>query len=189
MKKVTVFIDLDGVCVDWLGAMRESAGLPESAYDGFRKNPASLIPGVLDAIYGGRPAFEKMMQSRPASFWSDLKSFAWEKSLIAKMRLHFPIAFLTSPGVSPASAEGKLNWRNRNYPDIPIIITRDKYLAASPTKVLIDDDLGQLARFERAGGRAIQWSCQFALEKENPTEVEEIINETVVAIQMYESLL
>ncbi len=188
MKKVTtVFLDLDGVLVDWLNGMRKFAGLPDSVYDGFRKDPSTLSHEAVEPIFGGKLPMHTMMRERPMEFWRDLDLFPWANRLVKELKQEFPLAFLTKPGKNPSAASGKLKWQLDLYPDIPILIGGDKFLAASPTKALVDDDQYQLDRFALHGGLAIRWPNQFELERlTKNAEIENIIAMIIFKIQHYQ---
>ena len=185
-KISTVFIDLDGVMVDWLNGIRKSLKLPESFYAKYMDEPHLLSRQDVDDLFGGREAFEKVQRSRNREFWLNLELFPWAEELLAKMAINFPIAFLTSPGACPVSAQAKIEWRDCNFPTTPIMICRDKYLAAGPGKVLIDDEEGQLRRFKEAGGLALEWPNQFKLACLSEGEVSKLINGMVKWIKEYE---
>ena len=191
MKKITtVFIDLDGVLVDWVNGMREYAGLPYSTFDCFRQDPSKLCHEAMNDLFGGKEILDKMMRERPPEFWYGLKKFLWADALINSMKAEFPISFLTKPGKNPHAASGKLKWKLDFYPDIPIIQTAEKYLCASETKVLIDDDTYQLNKFASAYGFILKWPNQFELEKLPMDYIQEvIINEFVDRIKDYEQTL
>lgn len=186
-NKVTVFIDLDGVLVDWLNGIREFAGKPTDLYDCFRQDPHSLNQTSVDTLFGGRPILQKLQYEMSAKWWAELQLFPWAKYLIDTMSNNFDMAFLTSPGKCYNAAAGKVMWQHEHYKDTPIIMTKHKYLAASPTKVLIDDDDWQLTRFDRAGGLAIKWPNQFALENQSiELAIKPFIQNLVKTIKEYE---
>ena len=190
MKITTVFIDLDGVLVDWVNGMREYVGYPPSAYDCFRKDPSTLSHENMNVIFGGKEFLDKTMRERPPEFWYNLQKFPWADLLINSIKAEFNTAFLTKPGKNPHAASGKLQWQLDLYPTIPIVQTADKYLCASPNKVLIDDDSYQLSRFEKWGGLAIKWPNQFELETRPLDYIQEVvINEIIDRIKDYEATL
>ena len=187
MKKIsTCFLDLDGVIVNWLDAIRQHIGAPPEIYDGFRKDPLSLNHDTVDALYGGRPAFKAIQQSRPPEWWLNLEMYPWANNLINRLNNNFPLVFLTSPGTCPMSGQGKLQWQAKNYPDIPIVIARHKWVVASSTKVLIDDDDWQLSRFSNAGGHSIKWRNQFELAEFTPKAIEYYIDCIVDKVDRYD---
>jgi 5'(3')-deoxyribonucleotidase len=166
-KKVTVFLDMDGVLVDWLNGIRQYLKKPPEFYDCFRQDPSSLSFKAVDDLYGGREILKKEVEARPVQFWFDLEIFPWTDYLVKELSNEFKLAFLTKPGKYPNAAAAKLLWQLKHYPDVPLVMASDKYLVASETKVLIDDDDWQLTRFDLAGGLAVKWPSQFELEKQN----------------------
>jgi 5'(3')-deoxyribonucleotidase len=184
-KISVVFIDLDGCLVDWLNGIRKSLKLPESFYDKYKENPNLLSRKDVDELFGGKAAFEVIQQRRDYNFWMNLDLFPWANDLITLMQANFPVAFLTSPGACPVSGHAKIDWRNKHYHNIPIMLCREKYLAAAPGKVLIDDEDGQVRRFNEAGGLAIQWPNQFKLLNLSEGEQKAVLKGTVQKIKDY----
>jgi 5'(3')-deoxyribonucleotidase len=187
MKITTIFVDLDGVMVDWLGGIRELAGKPDSIYDSIRQNHSSLNYKTVNEIYGGRPVLDDLQKQCTHEWWLNLRQFEYANFLITRLSSEFPVAFLTSPGKSTTSASAKLEWQKTNYPAIPILIGKYKYLAASESKVLIDDDKWQLDNFEEHGGFSVQWPNQFALEGINMKEIGELVSDIINRIKLYEN--
>ena len=189
-SKVTVFLDLDGVIVDWYNGLREFAGKPPEIYDIFRDDPMLLSFEAITNIYGGHEDLTKLQASQSSSFWVDLKTHPWSDYLIQSLQKKFSVAFLTSPGNFPISAQGKMEWQKIRYPDIPILITKHKYMASAPNKILIDDDDWQLTRFDQAGGMAIKWPNQFELEKVcNDDTITKLIDIVIKTIEQYQQAL
>ena len=189
MKKATVFLDLDGVMVNWLDGMRKAANLPGSIFDGYRKDHRTLTPHNISPIFGGTEKLDALMEARPPEFWINLEMFPWAKPLFDKMKEHFEVVFLTSPGGCAVACQGKWTWKKTHFAGTSMILTRDKFYCAGPGKVLIDDDQFQLTRFDKAGGLAIEWPNQFRLEKLSVTQMDYVIDSTVAAIKLYEKSL
>lgn len=158
---------MDGVLVDWLDGLRRHANKSKAIYDIFRTNPQLLCHDSIDLLYGDRDKLKEIQLNRPVEWWINLEFFPWARHLIATVKQNFTVAFLTSPGAVPAAAYAKVQWQLNNYPEIPMLISKHKYLAADPTKVLIDDDDWQLSKWKAAGGLAIRWPNQFELESKS----------------------
>jgi len=180
-----VFLDLDGVLVNWLDALREHAELPASVYDRFRLDPSELEYNSVSPLFGGYEALQRMQLGRSAKWWCDLPMFRHSKELVARLSSEFSLAFLTSPGKCPEAAKGKLMWQQKHYPDTPIVLAKHKYLAASSNRALIDDDLFQLQRFTRHGGFSVQWKNQFYLEQLSDEQIMCEIDQTIKYIKQY----
>jgi 5'(3')-deoxyribonucleotidase len=76
-------------------------------------------------------------------------------------------AFVTSPGRFGFAPTGKFNWRQKNYPDLNLVITKSKHLLAAPDAILIDDDGRQIEAFDKAGGKGFLWPSQYQLRKDD----------------------
>jgi 5'(3')-deoxyribonucleotidase len=191
MKKINrVFLDMDGVLVDWLNGIREFAGKPESFYDCFRTAPETLGHEAMDKLFGGREKLGQIQNERPVEWWLNLKFFPWAEYLISEVKKNFPVAFLTSPGHCANAAAAKVLWQQKHYPEIPIIICKHKYLVADEGKVLIDDDAWQTSRFDQAKGFAIQFPNQFRMEQHKLDVIKSsVIDEIIDRIGDYQELL
>lgn len=70
----------------------------------------------------------------------------------------FEIYILTQPMPNTYSTEEKYKWILKHLPEIPIqniIPTFHKYLLAGEGRILIDDSMKHLEKWEKEGGRAI----------------------------------
>ncbi|NBQ67370.1 MAG: hypothetical protein EBU46_00480 [Nitrosomonadaceae bacterium] len=163
--KKKLFLDLDGVVVDWLGGSLEVCGLTDKEPTAWAHLKAgnkidSLIPG-------GRPTLTAKVNAMGPAFWQNLKFLPWGQALIGRLHVEFKathnIAFLTSPGPFPLAAQGKMAWLLDNYPDEEMIICRNKELCAHPNAFLIDDADYQVEPFIEHGGCGFLWPNQYQL--------------------------
>lgn len=163
--KPKIFLDLDGVVVDWLGGSLKVCGF--SADDaGIRKH---LREGGMidDVLPGGRKQLTSAVNAAGPAFWTDLEFLPWGRQLVAlaqSFKETHDFAFLTSPGKFPLAAQGKVAWLLAHYPEESIIICRDKHLCASSAALLIDDADYQIQPFTRNGGRGYLWPNQYSLQ-------------------------
>jgi 5'(3')-deoxyribonucleotidase len=175
---------MDGVLVDWLEAVREFVGKPESYHQCFHDAPDSLSEDTVNALYG-ETELRKINLERPAEFWVGLKKFPWADKLITTLKKDYEVAFFSSPGDNPNAAQGKVIWQQKYHPDIPLILGKHKHLAAASNKVLIDDNTKKIKSFTQYGGLAIQWPSQFTMLKMTEPEIDEHINKLVQSIETY----
>jgi 5'(3')-deoxyribonucleotidase len=163
--KKKLFLDLDGVVVDWLGGSMKVCGLTD-------KEPAAwahLKAGnkIDSLIPGGRAALTAKVDAMGPAFWQNLEFLPWGVQLVERLRVEFQhthdFAFLTSPGPFPLAAQGKLRWLLDNFPDEEMIICRSKELCAHPNAFLVDDADYQIEPFIKDGGCGFLWPNQYVL--------------------------
>lgn len=183
-RDVVIFLDMDGVVVDWITGMKVHCKMPKNIYAPFEKKPDTLSEEALSDLFGGEEKFRKLMFTRPADFWFKLKMFPWATRLIDRLQRNFDMAFFSSPGDNPEAGKGKIQWQLKHYPDIPIILGKNKHLAASPKRFLIDDSIKKVELFREFGGFARLWPNQFAVSKLSNTAVNSLINNLITELKI-----
>lgn len=152
MKIEYVYLDLDGVLVDWIGRVHEVLDLPYS-YDTY-KYPRGLWHWN---HYGG-PADKVIDSACIGSFWVGCKWMHDGKEILDAVQEITTPRLLTCPMPNPMSAYGKVLWVKREIPRLLhhlIITPLDKSFVAAPNALLIDDNDRNVNSFRDAGGRAI----------------------------------
>lgn len=143
-----IFLDLDGVVVDFCAAAYRAHGRTcainePTKYDFFEDwgMTADEFWGPIDAI--------------GPEFWSTIPLYPWANELIGLCGKDFVIA--TTNSIHPVSASGKVSAiqsifgeRFRNY-----MITPRKWLLGAPGRLLIDDNEMNCEKFRDYGGDAI----------------------------------
>ena len=187
--KSKLFVDLDGVIVDWLGGSLELCGV--NSHNPVIRNLLRDGTKIDDLIAGGRQTLTDAVNDAGPDFWLNLRFLPWGKELIARLKTEFAathrLAFLTSPGKFPLAAQGKVAWLLNNYPDDSIIICRDKELCASEDAFLIDDADYQIKPFIRDGGCGFLWPNQYTLMDVDDRDLghsRQVINQCVSAIKL-----
>lgn len=141
---MTIFLDLDGVLVDFVqGALKQHG--------------ATLEP---DAV---RWDFLKQIGVAPADFWRPLGFDFWAhlpwtregKALLAGLPDN--VVLLSSPCQTNGCCDGKRAWVNRELPQLKdrLILASCKEAFAHPGALLIDDHEVNVDKFRAAGGRAV----------------------------------
>jgi len=162
--KPKIFLDLDGVVVDWLGGSLKVCGL--SADDSTIRQHLREGNSIDDVLPGGRKQLTEAVNAGGPAFWTNLEFLPWGRRIVAlaqQFKDTHDFAFLTSPGKFPLAAQGKVAWLLANYPDESIIICRDKHLCASANAVLIDDSDYQIKPFVCNSGNGYLWPNQYRL--------------------------
>lgn len=181
--KPKIFIDLDGVIVDWSGGMLK---LFNADANDPKLRPLLLNGDKIDDVFGGWDEVSRAVANRGPEFWTDLEFLPWGEKLIETVVTYFgathDIAFLTSPGKFPSAGAGKMQWLLDNYPDMNLIICKYKHLCASPNAVLIDDAAYQIDPFIANGGFGILWPNQYKIIDNISKPADVLIDNLVKAI-------
>jgi hypothetical protein len=152
----TVFLDLDGVCCDWMSACLRVHGYAGSVEDLWRDHPGEYDPAKLLGISTSQ--MWKKIDDAGFEFWRDLEPYPWMQDLLdAAHSRKARVLFLTAPSLGTDCIKGKLEWMQkhcgRQFRDY--VITEAKYLCARPAALLVDDNQKQVTQFMAAGGHAL----------------------------------
>lgn len=93
-------------------------------------------------------------------FWANLEWLPEGKELLEQavaVAGWDNIILCTSPAKNPGCIDGKIAWIEKNIPQLKrqFMITPAKQFAASRDKLLIDDNDGNVKKFQEAGGKAV----------------------------------
>ena len=154
-----VFLDMDGVLVDFVGGLHRALGVsfdpknypyPASKYDMFED---------LCARSDGKVNMSNLYRACDAAeFWANLEwdpvgnqILATIADVLGDMK---DVIICTSPMTNPDAWKGKIQWLNKNAPEIKniSITTASKHLYAKPGHVLIDDKDSNIDQFVEHGG-------------------------------------
>ena len=170
-----IYLDLDGVCVDFISAAVRAHGFnPEETLDEWSKNHAGEFhPYVVLDIE--MDAFWEKLHSLGEEFWVNLKPYPWFENLYHSLTRMGEVIFCTSTTRSPTCVSGKLKWLQEQFgTDFNrYIFTAHKDRLAHPNAYLIDDFDANIERFSSRGGNGILfpqiWNSQHYCEQ-NPIE-------------------
>jgi len=150
-----VFLDLDGVLVDFLSGLHKALKAPYS-YDDYR-----YTKGKWDMFEEIPATFDKCNDCCCTVFWMSLKLMHDANKILDLVRCNFPdesIYLLTTPMLNMGSWRGKAEWVEKHLPKFSkrlIITTTTKSLLAGPDSLLIDDRDQNVEEFRAAGGKTI----------------------------------
>ena len=141
----TVFLDMDGVLVDFMGAVCEIIGKipPPSVYHFFEEER------------------EEVNRQCNMAFWINLDWMHDGHDILRAVVKRFDpksIYLCTAPMPNTETASGKVKWIEKNIPDYLsrwIITPVPKKILANPNSLLIDDKDENIAEFCEAGGQGI----------------------------------
>lgn len=157
----TIFVDLDGVLVNFLGGLHKALGVPYSYEDyPYEKGKWNMLTDI--KRFDDIPiTFEQCNDCCDASFWQHLD---WMhdgrdilRAILTTLGLE-TVYLLTTPMPNLESASGKMIWVNNNLSIClkrTIITQAPKHLLARPDTLLIDDKDENVDGFRKAGGRAL----------------------------------
>lgn len=134
-----ICLDVDGVLVDWCGAVCRLFGEdPQDVYDrwDFDGDPDITVPlGITTE------ELWKMVNASGPEFWSGLQPYPWADALWDLCNKLAPTSLLTATSEDPHSASGKMMWmQNRwgvKFRDF--LIGSQKQFCARPGAILVDD--------------------------------------------------
>ncbi len=171
----TIFIDLDGVIVDFTIPAMQKHGVTmhnESEYptdcewdilracNKLRDNPTPLTAA-------------EFWDAFDYNFWYGLPLYFLAHAFVNYLELWGDIYFATTPTLSSECVAGKYDWVKKHFPEYrsKLIICTHKEVLAGPNTILIDDRDKNCEAFEKAGGIAIPvprpWN-NFECDLENP---------------------
>ena len=164
-----VFLDMDGVLTDFIGAALRAHGRSEFLEHwppGERDAPKAL--GI------SRRQFWSAIDAQGSDFWAELDPYPWVGELLQRVEAVAPFSVLTAPSLSPSSLKGKVRWMYEHFPGSKgrrfrdFLIGPQKHLLARPGHLLIDDTGATVDAFRANGGQAIlfpqAWNSNHAVD-------------------------
>lgn len=150
--KTRIYLDLDGVAVDWVRGSFALHGKPVPMPDVRWHVPVQMgFASELD------PAFWEPMEN--AHFWRNLDPLADGMELYRRIVERFGNESLNvlSSARCRCSADGKIDWLRKHMPahvDCAVFAHKKERVAAAHT-LLIDDYGKNISRFREAGGKVL----------------------------------
>lgn len=179
-KKKRIFLDLDGVVVDWIGGCCKSVGLNDIQKE---ENKERLKNG--DRVYDILGITEKEMWDRinddGEKWWINLEILPWGKKLYKELNKVGDVCFLSSPSENSNSFSGKAEWIKKHFGKCPFLLGEPKQFCAMKESVLIDDSKWKVDLFREWGGNAYIWPNQYRLLENN--NVDNVIEKLVKIIK------
>jgi len=137
-KKYLLYIDLDGVLVDFIKGYKELTGID------------------ISGSFYDDPKFWKPIDEAGIKFWENLGWKKDGKKLWNYIEKYNP-EILSSPSKKNESRIGKRNWVKKEIPDAHLILRSSEHKKdfASPKSILIDDRKPNIDAWKEAGGIGI----------------------------------
>ena len=159
-----VFLDLDGVLVDFVGGVHAALNLPyEYNKYPYKKGKWNMLGDMGGEFWDGQFPFSLVNGFCNQEFWRTLDwlddgqrmLYGW----VDIMGKFDDITILTTPMPNPDSWTGKYLWIKENMPakflKNTIMLRGSKALLAGPDTLLIDDKDENIVEFVAAGGHGI----------------------------------
>tara|TARA_B100001093_G_scaffold500429_1_gene550882 strand:- start:625 stop:1185 length:561 start_codon:yes stop_codon:yes gene_type:complete len=156
MKKYEIYLDLDGVCIDFLTSAFEIQGYdPEMIFAKWKATqPGELFPTL--SIEKNPLEFFTDEALGEEKFWRELKAYKWFSLLYTELSSFGNVMFLSAPSGAPGCLSGKHHWLTdyfgANFSEY--IFTKHKDRLAHERAILIDDMPFNVSAFKARGGRA-----------------------------------
>jgi 5'(3')-deoxyribonucleotidase len=150
---VKVFLDLDGVLVDFVGGALRVHNATHIPYHDIRW-------GLVEQIGISANQFWRGIDAAGEDFWANLVWTHDGREILKMVLDHFGVenvCILTAPSNHHSAAAGKVRWINEHVPELKrqYVLSAAKHFLAGPDKLLIDDHDGNVDKFRAAGGEAL----------------------------------
>ena len=156
MKNYEIYLDLDGVCIDFMRSALEVQGYdPETIFAKWETTqPGELFPS--QSIKTNPMEFFTNKALETERFWRELKAYEWFGWLYTELNLLGDVMFLSAPSGAPGCLSGKNLWLKdyfgANFSNY--IFTKHKDRLAHKNAILIDDMPFNVSAFNARGGTA-----------------------------------
>jgi 5'(3')-deoxyribonucleotidase len=164
MNKPIIYLDLDGVLVDFVSGALKTLGVTN-----YKIPPNGYKIESWKGVGVSTKEFWKAIDATNEHFWADLEKYPWSDKLVRLCESYGSVFILTSPSRNPYCLAGKMMWLKKHYPRLTrsVIMTPHKYLCAAPNRILIDDNDDKINKFIEYGGTGIlfpqMWNTAHAL--------------------------
>jgi 5'(3')-deoxyribonucleotidase len=157
MPDKEIYLDMDGVCVDFMSAVLRTHGMdPEGVMaDWATRHRGEVFP---QPLIGMEPqTFFTNEAMADAAFWSSLVPYAWFDVLFEEMSKIGHVIFLTAPTGAPGCVAGKHIWLKDKFGNDfqDFIFTRHKERLAHGSAFLVDDLAHNTQRFMERDGHGV----------------------------------
>lgn len=156
-----IFLDLDGVLGDFVGASAKLMGFDPRIVTTWDYYP---LIGTTQEEFWNR------IHSEGSRFWEEIEPYCWAKDLYEQCKKIAPTVILTSPSDHPSCVHGKAVWLKKHLGVGPsgYFMGSSKEFFAGPESVLIDDGDHNVEKFRANGGRSILFPQPWNKNREWP---------------------
>jgi len=160
-----IFLDMDGVLCDWIGAACKVMGKDKEA--SLRDQPCGEY-GIEIGMGVDPQEMWKAVDDLGEQFWVDIKPYPWAWQLYRCCQALGETYVLSSPSIRSASSSGKIKWlREFTHEErfTSYVFTKHKHLLAAKDAVLVDDKDNKVSEFITAGGFGVvfpqKWNSNY----------------------------
>lgn len=160
-NELKIFLDLDGVLVNWSGGVCKLKNIdPYSPEAKAKLEKDTFLEG---SVFGTTEDINDAVMSAGYDFWMNLELLPWAHALVNMCRKYGEVYFLTAPGLFHAGAHAKLDYIWKHFDSRNYILTKHKYLCANEHCILIDDMKKNIRQWTEAGGIPFLWTNQWKM--------------------------
>lgn len=173
MKRVKIFLDMDGFVFNWNKEACRIMGINDQ--DPNIRKILKNDPEGIEKICSKEDLY-RTINDHGSAYWCNLDIFPWAKKVFEFLNNRGDCCFLSSPGKWLYAPAGKLQAILREFPGTPSLIGKEKYFAAHPEALLIDDHPKNIDKFVQHGGNGFLWPNQYYIEDELDFCVSELLS-------------
>ncbi len=154
MKIERIYLDMDGVLVDWFGGICDLMQLDRVWLEQFWIDGANTE----QTLKIDQEHMWNLVNRHGSDWWAHLNPLPWTTELLGLFaETSAEISILTSPANSDYAATGKIRWLKHYMPYYVdrIHLTAQKHHVAREGVLLVDDSDINCERFIAAGGEAV----------------------------------
>lgn len=179
-----IFLDLDGVCCDFVGHILNMAGKEEKDYiEILKSNPDAHPYNLLEWLVGrDGDHFWTWIEMLGSEFWHTMPAFSWFDRLYDGLKQISDVHFLTSAPKMPSAYHGKALWVERNAGkeavyNLIVCQSRMKRALSAPGRFLVDDTKRNVEEWNEAGGVCFNFpSLQFHHRHPTDKDIDDVLN-------------
>ena len=134
--------------------------------------------------------WDNVSDNRDFTWWAALEKLPWADELVERASKLGNVSFLTSPGniikhtdTAAIAAYGKIKWCAKHFPNIPLVISYEKYPCACRNSILVDDSMHKIEAFKKHGGNAFWWPNQYSFFDKD-LDVQEVIGALIYNVEI-----
>ena len=165
-----IYLDMDGVCVDFNRAAIEAHGLDSG--DVLARWAAQHRGEFFtyEILNMEKARFFSHLHALGEAFWMGLEPYPWFETLYERLSALGHVIFCTTPTQSPACDSGKLHWLQDKFGAEfqDYILTAHKDRLAHANAFLIDDSDHNVKQFASRGGNGVLfpqiWNANHTVE-------------------------
>lgn len=165
-NKKNIFLDMDGVIVDWNSSALDLLGMRDDYEIKSRMKKGETLENIVPGLY-------EMVLNEKEDFWEKLNLFEWSKELYDYLDKKGDLYILTSSGnfqkrganFLQYAISGKLKTLEKHFPNANPIFACSKYVCANSNSILIDDTYSKIRDFENNGGKGFLWPHEYIVKE------------------------